>query len=441
MSNKLWGARFKKKTDKDFEEFSKSIEYDYKLAEYDILHSLIHVEALAEEKIITKKEKERFILALENILLSAKRGKFKFDITSEDIHTDIQNKVEKKVGKLAYKFHTFRSRNEQIAFDEKFYCVEEATAISFLIESILDSLSYLSYKYKNKFFPGYTHTQRAQVVNFSDYLGAYSAMFKRDREKLKHFIKNTILYVKSGALAGSFIKRSSYIKAIKKVVVKYRIKNVNIQVVSNPLDNVASRDFIVELLSILSLIQMHLSRMAEDFILYSTREFSFFSLPEEFCTGSSLMPHKKNPDFLELVRGYTGKIYGNMVSLLVTMKGLPLTYNRDMQLDKEPIFSSVKIIKDELKIMAKLIRGIKLNLSTTEKVLGDDSFYATELARFLVYKGVPFKEAHNIVGRMLKYCEDKMVSLKDMSENVLKGFHTSLTPAVIKEIITAKSYR
>ncbi len=435
MSKKLWGARFKKKMDEALEEFSKSIHYDYKLAIYDIYHSLIHVEALAEEKIVSPKEKERLIYALESILRDIKKGRFKFDSGSEDIHTDIQNKVEKKIGRVTYKLHTFRSRNEQIVFDEKFYCIEEAERVSCFVKDVLKSLNYLARRHKNTFVPGYTHTQRAQVVRFSDYVGAYLAMLKRDLHKLDYFIKNTVVFVKSGALAGSPVSKASYLKAIKKIKVKYGKKNVRIQITPNSLDNVSDRDFIIDFLHILSLIQMHLSRMAEDFVLYSTQEFNFLDLPEEFCTGSSLMPHKKNPDFLELVRGYTGKIYANLVSLLVTMKGLPLTYNRDMQLDKEPLFSSVEVIKSELQIMAKFIKGIKLKSGAIKNALSDEKLYATELTAFLVYKGTSFKEAHNIVGKLIRYCENTAVTLKDVPESVLKRFHKDLSPLIIEKIV------
>ena len=438
MAKKLWGARFKKKTDVDFEEFSKSIEYDYKLAEYDIYHSLIHIEALAEEGIITLAERRKLSSALESVLHQVERGKFKISAVSEDIHTDIQNKVDKKVGRLAHKLHTFRSRNEQIVFDEKFYCLKEAKEIYGLINEAIFSLNYLSHKYKGLFIPGYTHTQRAQVLAFSDYLGAFSYMLKGDSKRIEDFLKNTVIYVKSGALAGSPVKTSSYKKAIKRFLSKYKMKGINIEIAPNSVDNVSNRDFLIEFLSILSIIQMHLSRFSEDFILYSTKEFNFFDLPEEFCTGSSLMPQKKNPDFMELARGHTGRIYANLVSLLVTMKGLPLAYNRDMQLDKAPLFSSVQTIKDELKIMAKFIKKIKLNENVLDEALKDENLYATELAQFLVHKGVPFKDAHNIIGRLIKYSENEKVKIKDLPESVLKTFHRKLDSKSIKKIMNPR---
>ena len=260
------------------------------------------------------------------------------------------------MGDLAEKLHTLRSRNDQIVFDEKWYCYKEGIYILSELNVLLLSLNHFGARYSDAFIPGYTHTQRAQVVSFVNYTGAFFCMFERDFERTDNFLKRSAIYIGSGALAGSAIPKSAYSGAIKKFIAKTNpgFKHSRSETVKNSLDNVSSRDFIVEFLSILSMIQMHLSRMAEDFILYSTKEYGFFDLPEEFCTGSSLMPHKKNPDFLELVRGYTGRVYGNLMSVLTTMKGLPLTYNRDMQLDKEPLFSSTEIVKEELKIMDHL---------------------------------------------------------------------------------------
>ena len=428
MSKKLWGGRFKEEIDKDFFQFQKSIHYDYKLAEYDIYHSTIHISALKEAKILTKSEADRLTNALMSIFNEIKEGTYKQNSNSEDIHTDIQNRVEKKVGKLAQKMHTLRSRNDQIAFDEKWYCYKEGIYILSLLNVVLYSLNYLGNKYSKNFIPGYTHTQRAQVVSFVHYTGAFFYMLERDFERMDSFLKRSSIYIGSGALAGSAIPKSAYSHAIKKFLEKkqFDAKNVKSEMVKNPLDNVSSRDFIVEFLSILSMIQMHLSRMSEDFILYSTKEFGFFDLPEKFCTGSSLMPHKKNPDFLELVRGNTGKIYGNLMSILTTMKGLPLTYNRDMQLDKEPLFSSTETVESELKIMAEFIKGIKLNEKRIKEVLEDEELYATELTEYLVHEGIAFSEAHGIIGKLVRYAEDNDVKIKELSDKVLKTFSKKL---------------
>jgi argininosuccinate lyase len=322
-------------------------------------------------------------------------------------------------------------------FDEKYYCIHQGLEIGRLIAKVFVSLSELSNKYKNNFFVGYTHTRRAQVIKFTNYILSFGRMFERDLEKIENFCKNTEIFIGSGALAGSFIKGQDYDKAIKQFIKKYAQDfPFKISLANNSLDNVSNRDFIIDFLSILSVLQMHLSRMAEDFILYSSKEFDYLDLPEEFCTGSSHMPHKKNPDFLELVRGYTGRIYGNLLSVLTTMKGLPLTYNRDMQLDKEPLFSSVDVVKDELAILAKFLGGVRLKTGVIEKALEDETLYATELAEYLVGKGVPFKKAHEIIGRLVRYSEENNLKLKDMVDEMLLEFSPHLKKKEIEKIFT-----
>lgn len=439
MAKKLWGGRFKKKIDRDFEEFSKSIHYDFKLARIDVFHSIIHTFALGGSKILSKKETKNIISALNDILKEIDSGKFKPDPASEDIHTDIHNRLEKKIGKLAQKVHTMRSRNDQIVFNEKFYCLNEALNIKESLTALLKSLLFLIRKYDQQAFIGYTHTQRAQVILFSDYLMAFGHMFVRDFKRLKRFYDSIIPYIGAGALAGSSLDKKEYYKAIDDFFFSFDITNhKKPKTVENSLDNVSERDFIIEFLGIISIIQMHLSRLSEDLILYSTAEFNYLDLPEEFCTGSSLMPHKKNPDFLELVRGYTGRIYGNQIALLTMMKGLPMTYNRDMQLDKEPLFASVEIIKNELKIMAKFVKGIKLNKKVIDQTLNDESLYATELVEYLVFQGVAFKNAHDIVGKLIRYSKDKNIEIKSISDKQLRSFHSKLSKKVVKEIMHAK---
>lgn len=436
MAKKLWGGRFKKKIDKDFFEFQKSIQYDYKLAEYDVTHSLIHIYALRDAGILKSGEWKKLHFALMEIRSEIKNRKFKPGFDSEDIHTDIQNRIEKKAGPLALKLHTLRSRNDQIVFDEKYYCISKALDIKKTLVELCKSLLFLAKQNMKQRFIGYTHAQRAQAVYFCDYLFAYNDMFQRDASRLGTFFDNLFVYIGAGALTGSTLSRRNYDKAIKNL--PFLENSVKIKPVENPLDNVSDRDFLIEFLSILSIIQMHLSRMSEDFILYSTKEFNFMDLPEEFCTGSSLMPHKKNPDFLELVRGSAGKVYGNLMSLLTTMKGLPLTYNRDMQLDKEPLFSSVEVVEAELKIAAAFVKGIKLNVKVIEEALKDESIYATDLAEFLVYQGVRFKEAHTIVGKLARDASDKNKKIRNMSDEELKKYHPAFDRDVIKNLINAQ---
>lgn len=437
MAKKLWGGRFKKAIDKDFLEFQKSIGYDYLLAEEDILHSLVHVAALLSAGILKKGEAQKLSSALEEIQDQLKNKKFSPDKDAEDIHSDIHAKVEAKVGKLAAKLHTLRSRNDQIVFDEKVYCIRKTAELMKQLNEMFSSFVFLlgKNKIKEKFI-GYTHTQRAQVISFGDYVLGFCGMFYRDSYRLTRFSENINPSIGAGALTGSSLRKEDYNKAITAILSRLR-SDTTIRSTVNPLDNISDRDFIIEFLSILSLIQMHLSRLAEDLILYSTTEFNFIDLPEEFCTGSSLMPHKKNPDFLELVRGYTGRIYGNLVSVLTTMKGLPLTYNRDMQLDKEPLFSSVKIVQDELRIMTRFLKGIKLKTAVIQKALEDKKLYATELAEFLVCeKKVPFQEAHEAVGKLIRHAEDRGEKIEDISDSNLKIFHPCLNQAIIKKVMT-----
>ncbi|UCD16019.1 MAG: argininosuccinate lyase [Candidatus Omnitrophota bacterium] len=431
MAKKLWGARFKKDTDKDFEEFSKSIQYDYKLAQYDIYHSIIHVNALVDSSILTKDEGSRLISVLRQILREIEEGEFKPDLECEDIHSDIQNRVEKKAPKLAAKLHTLRSRNDQIVFDEKVYCLNEVEELGKLLTHTFDAIIGKASQYEKNFFLGYTHTRRAQVIFFNDYILAYAHMFKRDYRRLQCFIENLGVSIGSGALAGSSLNAKHYQKVVFSALVKKHLAELE-----NAVDNVSSRDFIIELLNTLAILQMHLSRLAEDMIMYSGKEFEFLELPEEFCTGSSLMPHKKNPDFLELVRGYSGIIYGNLMAILTTMKGLPLTYNRDMQLDKTPLFSSVEIVKKELKIMAEFIKGITLKEKNIAKALEDECLYATEIAEFLVTeKNIPFSQAHDAVGRLIRYAQEKELKIQNMQDSVLKTFHPDLDSGALRLIM------
>ncbi|MFH1768650.1 MAG: argininosuccinate lyase, partial [Candidatus Omnitrophota bacterium] len=419
-----------------FEQFSKSIHYDYRLAEYDIYHSAIHTLALKNSGILTKEEAERIDSVLNEILFQIREKKFKPDLHCEDIHSDIQNRLEDKLGKLAMKIHTFRSRNDQIVFDEKWYCLNVALDIHAGLTSLLTNLKELMKKYQNQPFIGYTHTQKAQVVLFSDYLGAFFEMFYRDRARMATFSHTVTPHIGAAALTGSSLKRKDYDKAIKQFLKERKIAVV--KAVENSLDNVSDRDFIVEILSVLSIIQMHFSRLAEDLIIYSTKEFGLLKIGEEFCTGSSLMPHKKNPDFLELVRGSTGKIYGNLIAVLTMIKGLPLTYNRDMQFDKEPLFSSVDIVSEELKIIDRFIKTIEVEEENVKRSLEDEQLYATELAELLVFKGIAFSEAHTIIGRLVRYSEEKNVKIKDMSEVTLREFHSQLKPQEIKRVMTPR---
>jgi argininosuccinate lyase len=312
--------------------------------------------------------------------------------------------------------HTARSRNEQVVFAMKMYCKENIEIIKKGIDVFLSSIGSLSKEYNQLILPGVTHLQHAQPLYLKDYLGAYAAMLTRDKKRLGYIAGNMNVTLGAGALAGTPIHASKYAG----------------YATANSVDVVSDRDFVIEIISALSILAMHLSRLAEDLIIWSTKEFDFVEIDESFCTGSSLMPQKKNPDVLELVRSYAGRLYGNLVSVLTMMKGLPLTYNRDMQLDKEPLFNSFEIVSNELKVLTGLIKTLKFNEEKIREHLKDESLYATDLVYYLVDKKVPFKEAHTIIGKLVKYSLDNETQIKDMPESLLKKFSHKI---VKKEIV------
>ncbi|MBL7151136.1 MAG: argininosuccinate lyase [Candidatus Omnitrophica bacterium] len=433
MSKKLWGGRFSKKTNPLVEDFTKSIDVDYLLARHDIMASLIHTKILAKAKLISEPEFKILYKGLSDIQNELGKGKFKFDKNSEDIHTDIQNKLERKVGPVALKLHTARSRNEQVVFDTKRYCVfEVCNIINKSIGDFIKQIEKFANTHKNIIMPGYTHMQHAQPVKFKDYILAYAYMLKRDSKRLEDSLHRLTYPLGSGALAGTSMEAKLYNEAAKEIAEK--MDHPFFKVVENTIDNISDRDFIIEILSALAILGMHLSRMAEDFIIWSTQEFGFIEIDDAFCTGSSLMPQKKNPDTLELIRGHTGELYGNLVSVLVMMKGLPLTYNRDMQLDKKPLFSSIKIIKDELEILTRLIAGIKINKVNIKRQLEEESLYATDLAFYLAKNKVPFRKAHEIIGKLIKDSLDLNRRIKDMKDEELKKYSPFINGKVIKNI-------
>ena len=401
MTKKLWGGRFTKKTNPLVEEFTRSIQYDYKLFEYDIVGSVIHVGILKKAGILSAGEAHKIISGLKAI-------KFAMHLAhrEEDVHSFIQNQLEKKIGELALKLHTARSRNDQVVFAVKMYCKENIEITKKCISDFILAMNSLAKKHSSMILPGFTHLQHAQPVYLKDYLGAYSAMLTRDKNRLEYIAGNINLSLGAGALAGTPIQAVKYAGFAT----------------LNSLDAVSDRDFVIEIISALSIAATHLSRLAEDLIIWSSKEFDFIEIDEAFCTGSSLMPQKKNPDALELTRGYAGRLYGNLVSVLAMMKGLPLTYNRDMQLDKEPLFSSFEIICLELKALTGLIKTLKFNKDIIDECLKDESLYATDLVYYLVGKKVPFKQAHTIIGELVKYSISSGTKIKDMPEQKLKDF-------------------
>lgn len=432
---KLWGGRFTKKTNPLVEQFTKSISYDQKLAYCDCFGSLLHIAILKEAELITKAEYKKLYNALQEIYDLVSKENLKIDDSFEDIHSYIQYLVEQKAGKAALKLHTCRSRNDQIVFDMKFFCSAQVDCIRELLFMVSGTLLDLGRKNIEIYIPGYTHLQHAMPVRLGQWLAAYAEMLDRDAKRFSDIEKSIELTMGAGALAGTFITASHYNRAVKSFISK---KSKLLKSPSNSIYTVSDRDFIIEILNALALVGMHLSRLAEDFVLWSTKEFDFIDIDESFCTGSSLMPQKKNPDILELIRGYSGRLYGNLISVLVMMKGLPLSYNRDMQLDKEPLFNSFEIVESELKVLAELLPNIKFKKENIAKQLEDECLYATDMADYLVQKGTPFKETHTIIGKLIQYKLTSGKKILSMKKDELKKFHPLLTPAIMKRIIDPK---
>jgi len=419
MSKKLWGGRFEKSTDPLVEKFTRSIHYDHLLGACDVIGSMMHVNILKTSRIITGREAQLLQKALAATLKQIAHIDKK---KSEDIHTAIQNRLQKKVGDIALKLHTARSRNDQVVFATKLYSKITIEKIRARIEKLRKAIESLGSRNKALIMPGFTHLQHAQPVYLKDYLSAYGQMLERDAQRLRSINESIGMTLGAGALAGTPIHAKEYKGDISKLLKGVKGKTFRLKAVTNSLDAVSDRDFVIEIISALSIIAMHLSRLSEDLIIWSTKEFDFIEIDDSFCTGSSLMPQKKNPDVLELVRGYAGRVYGNLVSVLTMMKGLPLAYNRDMQLDKEPLFESAGIVMDELEVLTGLVKTVTFNVSRIKEHLKDEALYATDIVYYLVGKKVPFKTAHTIVGRLIKHSLDRGIAIKEMPESVLKRF-------------------
>jgi len=435
MGKKLWGGRFAKAIDPLVEEFSKSIQYDKKLAVYDVLGSLVHIRVLKAAGLLSSREFAALNKVLMALLKKMKRGMAIPD-REEDIHTFIQNEVIKSAGHAGLKLQTARSRNDQVAFAVKLYCKDMLVEANIDILKLEQAFLGLAKKYPSTVIPGFTHLQHAQPVYLRDYLGAYVEMLKRDSKRLQEINDRIVMSMGSGALAGTPVAAAKYAVRIGMDIPE--LLDIGVDSVTAPvnsLDTVSDRDFVIEIIAALGILATHLSRFAEDMILWATKEFSFVDIDDAYCTGSSLMPQKKNPDTLELVRGYAGRLYGNLVSVMALMKGLPLTYNRDMQLDKEPLFNSFETVSMELRVLTGLVKSLKFNEAQIARHLADESLYATDLAYYLVDKGVPFAEAHGIVGRLVRFSADSGTAIRAMSESKLKEFSDKLIKREVVKLL------
>lgn len=421
---KPWAGRFKGKTSKIVEKFTESISFDNRLWRYDIEGSIAHAKMLGRQGIITKKDSEKIIKGLKEIATEIEKGKFRFREDLEDIHMNIEAALIKKIGNTGEKLHTARSRNDQVALDVRLYLREEAKEIISLINTFQKTLLTVASKHLNSLMPGYTHLQRAQPLLLSHHLLAYVEMYQRDKERLRDALKRiNVLPLGSSAIAGTSLPIDR----------AYVSKLLNFDDVSkNSLDAVSDRDFIIEFLSDAAILIMHLSRLAEELVLWSTEEFRFIELPDAFTTGSSAMPQKKNPDVAELIRAKTGRVYGNLLSLLTIMKGLPLSYNRDLQEDKPPLFDTVDTVKSCLTVLNEMFPGIKFNTKRMRETAAEGYSTATDIAEYLVKKGLPFREAHKVTGRIVLYCIRKNKRLEELTIQELNKF----SPLISKDIHT-----
>ncbi len=421
-NQKLWGGRFKSSSLSEVDQFNASVEFDQKLWPHDIAGSMAHAKMLAKQKIISQKEAKNIVQGLQTISKKIESGKFSWDLSKEDVHLNIESILTQLIGSAGEKLHTARSRNDQVATDLRLYCREKVKLLLQGLVWLQQAFAETAKKNVETLLPGYTHLQRAQPISLAHHLLAYFEMLQRDFSRLSDSLDRiNVLPLGAGALAGTTFP-------IDRTFVAKELQFHD--AAANSLDAVSDRDFVIELLADLSLIMMHLSRFAEEWILWSTHEFGFIQLPEQFCTGSSMMPQKMNPDILELIRGKTGRVYGSLVSLLTIMKGLPLTYNKDMQEDKEPLFDAVETVLASLQILAPMIRQTKFNAENMKKALSAGFVLATDVADYLVTRGIPFRQAHHIVGKMVSYCHKKGIELKELKMDELKKFDQAFEKSI-----------
>jgi argininosuccinate lyase len=412
--NKLWGGRFRSETADSVVAFTASIAVDSRLYRHDIMGSIAHAKMLAKQRIIPSRDARKIVRGLEAIQREIDSGKFAFSPADEDIHMNIERRLTELIGPAGGKLHTARSRNDQVALDMRLYLRDEVKIITASLHALQLELAKSAKKYLDVIMPGYTHLQRAQPVLFSHHLLAYFDMFERDRERLAGCLERiNVLPLGSGALAGTTFPIDR----------RYVAKLLGFPRVSkNSIDAVSDRDFLLEFLASSSILFVHLSRLADELVLWSTQEFGFVELPDGYCTGSSMMPQKKNPDVLELVRGKTGRVFGHLQALLTIMKGLPLAYNRDLQEDKVPLFDTADTVKASVKIMREIVAGMKVMPERMLDAAQDGLMNATDLADYLAARGLPFRAAHQVVGRVVQFCMTKAKRIEELSLAELRRF-------------------
>ena len=406
MSEKLWGGRFSKTTDEMINEFQASIGFDRRMYREDIAGSLAHAAMLAKVGILSEEDRAAIEKGLKDILAQIEHGDFDFSVALEDIHMNIEKRLTDAIGDAGSRLHTARSRNDQVALDTHLFVRHAVVDVMAHIRALQQDLTESAAQHRDVIMPGYTHLQRAQPILFSHHLMAYFGMLARDFERFQGvYARTDIMPLGAGALAGTTLP-------IDRQFVAQRLHFERIY--TNSLDAVSDRDYILEFLSAASILMVHLSRLSEEIILWCSREFSFVELDDAHCTGSSMMPQKKNPDVSELVRGKTGRVVGHLMAMLMAVKGLPLAYNKDLQEDKEGLFDAIDTVKFSLAVYAQLIRGMKLREDVMRHAVEADYSNATDLADYLVRKGLPFRKAHAVAGQAVAQCIARGIYLADL---------------------------
>ena len=424
QEKRLWGGRFASGTAASVEAFTASIDIDSRLYRHDIMGSIAHAKMLARQGIIPARDGHKIVRGLKTIEAEIEQGNFRFSLSDEDIHMYIERRLTEKIGPAGGMLHTARSRNDQVALDMRLFLREEVGLVIDALKALQRELARAAKRHIDVIMPGYTHLQRAQPVLFAHHLLAYHDMFDRDRQRFTECLQRiNVLPLGSGALAGTtFPIDRAYVARLLAFP----------RVCKNSMDAVSDRDFLLEFLAASSILFVHLSRLADEWVLWSSQEFSFIELPDAYCTGSSMMPQKKNPDVPELIRGKTGRVFGHLQALLTIMKGLPLAYNRDLQEDKIPLFDTVDTVKASLQMMREIVRGVKVKGERTLAAAQDGFMNATDLADYLVDRGIPFRSAHEIAGRIVQYCIGRGQRIEELALDALKGFSKKIEKDVYR---------
>ena len=424
--DKMWAGRFAKALDSQADDFNSSIRFDSRMYKQDIKGSMAHAAMLSARGIISADDADAIIAGLETILADITAGTLPIDDSAEDIHMFVEAELTKRIGDAGKRLHTARSRNDQVALDTRLYLRDEINEIVSLTLSLIEVLTDRAEEYKSAIMPGYTHLQRAQPITFGHHLMAYAMMLQRDVGRFEDTAKRMdVSPIGCCALAGTTYPTD---RAYEAELLGFSA------VAENSLDSVSDRDFCVEFLSACSILMMHLSRLSEEIILWSSWEFSFIELDDSYTTGSSIMPQKKNPDMAELIRGKVGRVYGDLMQLLTVMKGTPLAYNKDFQEDKESLFDAVDTWKASIDIFTKMLDKTEFRMDQIEKQLGKGFLNATDVAEHLAKQGIPFREAHSIVGRMVKACEGKGCDLEDLTQEDLQAIDSRVTKESLGDI-------